>query len=199
MKNIVILLAILVFSSQTLSATNNFVGGSISGRVIDSKSNEPLPYVNIIVKSISGEIITGSITDDEGVFDISNINDTTFIVSVQYIGYKTIDKKVQMNQDTNKLDLGTLVLEEDNTALDEVTVIAETSSIQQKVDRKVITIGKDLAASGTASELMVGTKCSVWLRKASIYAWGSPPRRAIRAWDGKANRCRASATGGRKR
>ena len=156
MKNIVILLAILVFSSQTLSATNNFVGGSISGRVIDSKSNEPLPYVNIIVKSISEEIITGSITDDEGVFDISNINDTTFIVSVQYIGYKTIDKKVQMNQDTNKLDLGTLVLEEDNTALDEVTVIAETSSIQQKVDRKVITIGKDLAASGTASELMVG-------------------------------------------
>jgi len=40
--------------------------------------------------------------------------------------------------------------------LDEVTVIAETSSIQQKVDRKVITIGKDLATSGTASELMVG-------------------------------------------
>jgi hypothetical protein len=30
------------------------------------------------------------------------------------------------------------------------------STIQQKVDRKVITIGKDLAAMGTASELMVG-------------------------------------------
>jgi len=61
-----------------------------------------------------------------------------------------------MDKGTNKIDLGTLMLEEDNTALDEVTVIAETSSIQQKVDRKVITIGKDLAASGTASELMVG-------------------------------------------
>ena len=98
MKNIVILLAILVFSSQTLSATNNFVDGSISGRVIDSKSNEPLPYVNIIVKSISEEIITGSITDDEGVFDISNINDTTFIVSVQYIGYKTLNKEVTLSR-----------------------------------------------------------------------------------------------------
>jgi len=157
MKNIVILLTFLVCSGQTFSATNNLLAsGSISGRVIDSKSNETLPYVNIIVKSLSGEIITGGITDDTGVFEISNITDPSFIVSVQYIGYKTINKEVKMNQDTNKLDLGTLILEEDNTALDEVTVIAETSSIQQKVDRKVITIGKDLAASGTASELMVG-------------------------------------------
>ena len=157
MKNIVILLTFLVCSGQTFSATNNLLAsGSISGRVIDSKSNETLPYVNIIVKSLSGEIITGGITDDTGVFEISNITDPSFIVSVQYIGYKTINKEVQMNQDTLKLDLGTLVLEEDNTALDDVTVIAETSSIQQKVDRKVITIGKDLAASGTASELMVG-------------------------------------------
>lgn len=47
-------------------------------------------------------------------------------------------------------------MEEEASGLDEVTVVAEVSTIQQKVDRKVITIGKDLAASGTASELMVG-------------------------------------------
>ena len=39
-------------------------------------------------------------------------------------------------------------------SLDEVTVIAEVSTIQQKVDRKIINVGKDLAALGTASELM---------------------------------------------
>ena len=156
MKNIAVLLVFLMFSNLVLFASTPLDSGTISGRVIDSKSNEALPYVNIIIKSQSGELITGGITDQNGIFEISKIKETLFIVSIQYIGYKTLNKEVNLSQGTNKLDLGTLVLEEDNTALDEVTIIAETSSIQQKVDRKVITIGKDLAASGTASELMVG-------------------------------------------
>ena len=156
MKNIAVLLTFLMFSNLALYANNSLDKGTISGRVIDSKSNETLPYVNVIIKSQSGEIITGAITDQDGVFEISNIKETAFIVSIQYIGYKTLTKEVTLSRGKNKLDLGTLVLEEDQTSLDEVTVIAETSTIQQKVDRKVITIGKDLAASGTASELMVG-------------------------------------------
>ena len=156
MKNIAVLLTFLMFSHLALFAHNILDEGSISGRVIDSKSTEPLAFVNIIIKSQSGELITGVITDQDGVFEISNIKETAFVVSIQYIGYKTINKEVTLNRDTKTLDLGTIVIEEDNTALDEVTIIAETSSIQQKVDRKVITIGKDLAATGTASELMVG-------------------------------------------
>ena len=156
MKKIAVLLTLLVFSTTAISATNTLDGGTISGRVIDSKLKQALPYVNIILKSTSGTIITGGITDEEGYFEINNIKENAFIVSIQYIGFKTLDREITMDKSTNKIDLGTLMLEEDNTALDEVTVIAETSSIQQKVDRKVITIGKDLAASGTASELMVG-------------------------------------------
>ena len=156
MKKIAVLLTLLVFSTTAISATNTLDGGTISGRVIDSKLKQALPYVNIILKSTTGAIITGGITDEEGYFEINNIKENAFIVSIQYIGFKTLDREITMDKGTNKIDLGTLMLEEDNTALDEVTVIAETSSIQQKVDRKVITIGKDLAASGTASELMVG-------------------------------------------
>ena len=156
MKKIAVLLTLFVFLNPALYASNPIDGGEISGRVIDSKLNQALPYVNIIIKSTSGTIITGGITDEEGYFKIANIKENAFTVSVQYIGYKTLDREITMDKGTNKIDLGTLMLEEDNTALDEVTVIAETSSIQQKVDRKVITIGKDLAASGTASELMVG-------------------------------------------
>lgn len=156
MKKIAVLLTLFVFLNPALYASNPIDGGEISGRVIDSKLKQALPYVNIILKSTSGTIITGGITDEEGYFKINNIKENAFIVSIQYIGFKTLDREITMNKGTNKIDLGTLELEEDNTALDEVTVIAETSSIQQKVDRKVITIGKDLAASGTASDLMVG-------------------------------------------
>ena len=48
-----------------------------------------------------------------------------------------------------------LRLQEDVEALGEVTVVAERSTIQQRIDRKVITVGKDLITAGpTASDIM---------------------------------------------
>ena len=155
MKKIAVLLTIFLFLNPALNAFTPTTG-EISGRVIDSRLNTALPYVNIIVKSESGDIITGGITDENGDFKITNITENTILVSIQFIGYKTLNRKLTLDKKMRKIDLGTLILEEDNSSLDEVTIIAETSSIQQKVDRKVITIGKDLAASGTASELMIG-------------------------------------------
>jgi len=130
--------------------------GSISGRVLDQKLNEPLPYVNIIVKNTAGDIITGGITLENGTFNIDKIPEGQNIVSIQYIGYKTDNKEITIGKGSYKINLGDINLTEEAEGLDEVTVIAEVSTIQQKVDRKVITIGKDLAAAGTASELMVG-------------------------------------------
>jgi len=156
MSKITTLLAILLFLNPFCHTTAQSEKGIINGRVIDSKLGEPLAYVNVIIKSISGEFISGDYTNNEGYFEIANINENTLIISIQYIGYTTLEKKVVIRQDVEKTDLGTLNLEQNNTTLDEITIIAETSSIQQKADRKVITIGKDLATSGTASELMVG-------------------------------------------
>ena len=51
--------------------------------------------------------------------------------------------------------LETITLEEESTNLNEVSIVKERSSIEQKIDRKVVNVGKDLIASGTtASEIM---------------------------------------------
>ncbi len=130
--------------------------GTITGKVIDLNLNMPLPYVNVVIKNEGGEIVTGGITDDQGEFKIGNIPDGKHLVSIQFIGFKTITKEINIGRGNYRVDLGNIGLEEEAAGLDEVTVIAEVSTLQQKVDRKVITIGKDLAASGTASDLMVG-------------------------------------------
>ncbi|MBR9914538.1 MAG: TonB-dependent receptor [Algicola sp.] len=129
--------------------------GSVSGRVIDATLNQPLPYVNVVIKDASETTITGGITNDDGTFKIENIPEGKITVSIQYIGYKTISKTVNLGADGYKIDLGDIRLEEDVASLDEVTVVAEVTTIQQKVDRKVINIGKDLTTSGpTASDIM---------------------------------------------
>jgi outer membrane receptor protein involved in Fe transport len=129
--------------------------GVISGKVIDEASKEALPYVNIIVRDMAKKVITGGITKDDGTFKIKEIPEGNSIVEIQFIGYKLYSKQITVSNKARKLDLGTIALKEDSAQLDEVVVRAETSTVVQKVDRKVINVGKDLTSAGaTASELL---------------------------------------------
>ena len=149
-----ILLSTSVKAHSTDPETSNDKTGTITGKVLDANLKQPLPYVNVLIKNQEGEILTGGITLDDGTFEIEKIAEGNIVVSIQYIGYKTLKKNIIIGNNNYKVDLGNIFLEEDTESLDEVTVIAEVSTIQQKVDRKVINIGKDLAALGTASEIM---------------------------------------------
>ncbi len=160
MKKLFFLCLLLVTITTQAHTTNPEINadktGTISGKVLDAALNQPLPYVNIIIKNAAGEILTGGITLEDGTFEIKKIEEGNVTISIQYIGYKTYNKNITIKKGNYKVNLGNILLEEEAEGLDAVTVIAEVSTIQQKVDRKVITIGKDLAASGTASELMIG-------------------------------------------
>ncbi|WP_418639141.1 TonB-dependent receptor domain-containing protein [Winogradskyella sp.] len=152
-------LMLIMVSSTILSAqpnsTSDIKNGSVSGRVIDAQLNQPLPYVNIVIKDMANKVITGGITNDDGTFKIENIPEGNSIVSIQFVGFKTIDKNITLGKGNYKVNIGDIKLEEESTGLDEVTIVADVSTIQQKVDRKVITIGKDLQTAGaTASEIM---------------------------------------------
>ncbi|SHI60561.1 outer membrane beta-barrel family protein [Algibacter luteus] len=158
MRSLFILCAVL-FSFFTVQATNtdpkDDKTGTISGRVLDATLKEPLPYVNIIIKNDAGKTVTGSITLDDGSFIIEKIEEGKVVVSIQYIGYKTVNKNITIGKGNYKVNLGDVLLEEEAEGLDEVTVVADVSTIQQKVDRKVITIGKDLTTAGaSASDIM---------------------------------------------
>ncbi|MCF6296291.1 MAG: TonB-dependent receptor [Flavobacteriaceae bacterium] len=158
MKRLITFCMLSLFTALNIQATEKeaLVDGSISGKVYDASLNEPLPYVNIVIKNSQGEIVTGGITLEDGTFKITKIPEGNITITIQYIGYKSVIKELTIDRKNRKVDFGNIMLEEEASGLDEVTVIAEVSTIQQRVDRKVITIGKDLAASGTASDIMVG-------------------------------------------
>jgi len=150
--------SILFFALMlNIQASENtvFKDGIISGKIIDTNLNEPLPYVNIIVKDKEEKIITGGITNEDGIFKITDIHEGSYIVTIQYIGYRSVSREITITRKNFKLEFGSILLEEEAEGLDEVTVIAETSSVVQKIDRKVINVGKDLTSAGTtASELL---------------------------------------------
>ena len=129
--------------------------GVVKGKVVDQTTNEPLPYVNIAVKDFDNKIITGGITDENGNFTIKKIPKGKSYVEIQYIGYKAHKANIEISIKKKTVELGTIQLLESTAQLDEVVVRAEISTVVQKVDRKVVNVGKDLTAAGTtASELL---------------------------------------------
>ena len=157
MKNLILIFSLLfsITISAQLPSNNNLKTGVIFGKVIDATSNQALPYVTIIIKDVTNKPITGGITDDNGMFNIKNVPEGENNVEIQFIGYKTEKQIITISRSNSKIDLGTILLKEETSELDEVVVIAETSTVTQKIDRKVINVGKDLTSAGaTASELL---------------------------------------------
>ena len=145
----------LLFISITFAQNSGPKVGVIKGKITDQTTKEVLPYVNIIIKDNSNNVLTGGITDDKGEFNVNKIPVGENIIEIQYIGYKTDSRKIIFSRKNASHNLGTISLSEDTSQLDEVVVVAETSSVVQKIDRKVINIGKDLTSAGaTASEIM---------------------------------------------
>ncbi len=156
MKQLVVLLVLCIplFGYTNPNSTTENIG-EVTGVVYDNVLQEPIPYVTVVINDAAGNVLTGGITDDNGVFKVKEIPAGKVTVNIQYIGYKTFSKEIEITRGNRVHDLGRIDLEEDIAALDEVTVIAERTTIEQKLDRKVINVGKDLTTAGpTASDIM---------------------------------------------
>jgi len=159
MRRILFVAILMMYSfinyAEELPENINSKLGAVSGLIIDNNTNEALPYVNIVIKDINNQILTGGITDDKGKFNIRKIAIGKHVIEIQYIGYKPFTRELNFTAKNKSYKLGTIRLEEDTEVLGEVVVRAELSTVTQKVDRKVINVGKDLTAAGaTASEVL---------------------------------------------
>ncbi|MGO3238731.1 MAG: carboxypeptidase-like regulatory domain-containing protein, partial [Psychroflexus halocasei] len=97
----------LVLSAQT-----------ITGTVVDSKMNAPLPGANVIVKGTT----TGTTTDFDGNFTI-NVNENQGTLVFSYVGFEK--KEVDFNVTGSSLDLGSVSLNEDAESLDEIVIVGK--------------------------------------------------------------------------
>ena len=155
MKQQILILCGLFFSIALYSQK-----GSITGTVLDKNSKEPIPYANIIVKS-NKEITTGGITNEKGAFLVKQVPYGSYSVEIQFIGYQTLVNSIEINGANKVIDLSNIYLEEDAVALSSVEIIAERSTIEQKIDRKVINVGKDLTTTGASASDIMGNIPSV--------------------------------------
>lgn len=130
----------------------------ITGKVIEVSSNMALEYATIVLKNTKTNAISGGITDIEGKFSISAPK-ATYEISVKFISFNS--KTFPAKTITSDLDLGVIKLSENSKALDEVVIVAEKTTVDIRLDKKVFNIGKDLSIRGGNASDVLGNVPSV--------------------------------------
>ncbi len=154
--------------------------GSISGKIVDSESNEPLGFVTVaLFPAGSSTPIAGCSSDDEGKFEISNIKKGNYTVEFSYVGY--LNDRRNVNIDGNaRHNIGFVKLKEDRKMLKEVVVTEQRSQMSFDIDKRVFTVDQSIAnTGGSASDVLadipsieVDTEGAVSLRGSeSVTVW----------------------------
>lgn len=137
MKRLLSILVIFLFFTHYTQAQNK---ASVSGYVIDVKTQEPIPGATVILVGTN----LGSITNADGYYTIANADPTTYGIQVSFIGYETATKFGVVLRSGGIPDVN-FELSESVSELEEVVVTAnpfqkseETPLSVQKLSREEV-------------------------------------------------------------
>ena len=151
-KKIIIAVLTLLVSLTTFAQRPDSKKVTISGKVIEKGTNLPLEYATIVFENAITKQLSGGITDENGNFKFEVVSGN-YNVRAEFISFKnvTIPQKA-FNADSN---LGTIQMEADVAQLNEVDIIAEKSTVEIKLDKRVYNVGKDMMVKGgTVSDVL---------------------------------------------
>ncbi|SDW02384.1 outer membrane beta-barrel protein [Aequorivita viscosa] len=138
-------LLILLSTAGVLAQQSEKKQVTIKGKILEDGTNHPLEYATVSFTDASGKIVTGGITDTEGLYNIK-VPAGVYTVKYEFISYKT--KTLPDQNLTSNTTLPTISLAMDSASLDEVVIRAETTEVQIRLDKKIYNIGKDLTSGG---------------------------------------------------
>lgn len=153
MKNTFLLLVIsLVISFTTVAQKPSEKKITISGKVIEKGNKIAVEYATVSFKNTTSNQLYGAMTDATGLFSFEvPAGDYTGVIELMSYKKVTIPQK----KITENTYLGAFALEADISQLQDVVVIAEKSTVDIKLDKRVYNVGRDMMVKGgTVSDVL---------------------------------------------
>ncbi len=152
MKKLILLLFLVCISFTIKAQQPRLQIFQISGKIIDKETQQPLEYATIILTSVKSKKVTGGLTNAKGEFNIE-VNRGMYTISIEFISFKT--HHIPTKKITENINFGTISLEVDSENLDEIEIIAEKTTVEIRLDKKIYNVGKDLTVrGGTVSDVL---------------------------------------------
>jgi ferric enterobactin receptor len=133
------------------------IKGKISGLVVDSISEEGIPFATLALRKLGSlNTIDGVLTDMDGNFRFSDVLTGEYEIIISFLGYedKTI-KEVETTLRNPDKDLGKISIVSSAVLMDALEITEERSLIENKVDRLVFNAENDASiAGGDATDVL---------------------------------------------
>ena len=129
---------------------------SITGKVVDAQSLEQMEYATIsLYNKRDSALITGTVSQKDGSFEMIT-KPGVFFMKIEFISYKQkVIDDIRLVRGTLAFDAGIVKLHLDTRQLNEVEVQAERSTFQTHLDKKIFTVGRDIAGiGGSAADVL---------------------------------------------
>lgn len=125
---------------------------TVSGKVIEKGTDLPLEYATIVFENIKTKQLSGGITDENGVFKFEVVAGN-YNVRAEYISFKNVN--IPQKEYNSDINLGIIQMEADVAQLKDIDIIAEKSTVEIKLDKRVYNVGKDMMVKGgTVSDVL---------------------------------------------
>lgn len=149
----IVILSIVTFSSVlSQPQSGNGMGGSgtISGTLKDNETRHAIEYGNVVLFRVRDSVmVTGTISGNDGKFILPKIPFGRYYLKVSFIGYETrLIKQIALNPKTPEVELDVIYLQLTPVNLKEIVISGEKEMIINNLDKKVINVDKNMAATG---------------------------------------------------
>ncbi len=129
---------------------------SLSGVVLDKSSQEPLEYATVaLCQPQDSSILEGTVTQLDGSFSLNSIEQGTYLLLVQFVGFEPTYTSVFDIQTNEQSSFGSISLQATEQLLQEISVTGQQASVYHKVDRQVYQAAQfQSATGGTATDVL---------------------------------------------
>lgn len=155
MKRIVLLIACVLCAGMAFSQSSK--GFTIQGIVADSSTKKPLEFATITLTAKgSKKAVTGTITDAEGKYVITDAEEGSYTLLAECIGYKSFSiPDITISKSSRVVNAGVIKLLSVNKTMDAVVVTSQARTIENKIDKLVFNAEKDVSSqAGTAEDVL---------------------------------------------
>lgn len=145
LSTLLVLQAVLVFAQQS---------PALKGKVVDAKSQRPLQNVSAFIQSTNQPVLTNF----NGEFAFETIPSGEQVLVIRFTGYN--QQTLVIEPSTETIDLGTILLEEDITSEQQLSLITITEN----------DLGDDNSGSESTAGLLQATRDTY--QQAAAFNWG---------------------------
>ena len=143
---------VLWFSIQVTAQVSTV---TVSGDIKDSLTQQPLAFVQVVIKNLHNKnFVSGTISNEEGFFIISGLKPGRYLIEFLLSSYFSKTEDIFIGTLSEYLSIPTAQLKPNIKLLSEVVVQTRQEDLSNKMDKKTISIASNITQSG-ASVLQV--------------------------------------------